>query len=175
MEIELKKLARRLGELLLQRGFMLTAAESCTGGWVAQAVTSVAGSGQWFDRGFVTYSNEAKCEMLGVRGDTLGRHGAVSEEVAREMAEGALMHSHAQISVAVSGIAGPDGGTPEKPVGTVCFAWAAAGRVVLSRTERFVGDRAAVRWQSVVTALEGIIDLVKSDAGLLMPPDGTER
>lgn len=162
MENELKRLARRTGELLLQRGLVLTAAESCTGGWVAQAVTSVAGSSQWFDRGFVTYSNESKREMLGVRAQTLAAHGAVSEATVREMAEGALGRSHAQISVAISGIAGPEGGTPEKPVGTVCFAWAAAGRIVVSRTGHFVGDRSAVRWQSVVAALEGVIDLLEN-------------
>lgn len=162
MENELKRLARRAGELLLQRGLVLATAESCTGGWVAQAVTSVAGSSQWFDRGFVTYSNDAKREMLGVRAETLEQYGAVSEATVREMAEGALGRSHAQISVAISGIAGPTGGTPEKPVGTVCLAWAAAGRIVLSRSEHFVGDRSAVRWQSVVAALQGVIDLLES-------------
>jgi len=161
METELKKLARRAGELLLQRGFLLATAESCTGGWVAQAITSVAGSSQWFDRGFVTYSNEAKREMLGVRDDSLQDHGAVSEAVVREMAEGALARSHAQISVAISGIAGPEGGSAEKPVGTVCLAWAVAGRLVRSRTVHFVGDRTAVRWQSVVMALQGILDLLE--------------
>lgn len=161
MEIELKKLSRRIGELLLQRGFVLTTAESCTGGWVAQAITAVPGSTQWFDRGFVTYSNEAKREMLGVLEATLAQYGAVSEATVREMAEGALQRSHAQIALAISGIAGPGGGTPDKPVGTVCIAWAAAGRVVVSRTAHFVGDRTAVRWQSVVAALQGGIELLE--------------
>src|SRR5215831_857510 len=120
----LASLARRVGSRLRRRGLMLATAESCTGGWIAQAVTSVAGSSDWFERGFVTYSNEAKKEMLGVRAATLSRHGAVSEEAAREMASGALKRSGAHVAIAVTGIAGPGGGTREKPVGTVCFAWA---------------------------------------------------
>ena len=118
MENELRKLARHAGELLHRHGLMLATAESCTGGWVAQAITAVPGSSQWFDRGFVTYSNEAKCEMLGVDVATLEAHGAVSEETVRAMAEGAL-RTAVPISVAISGIAGPGGGSPEKPVGTV--------------------------------------------------------
>jgi nicotinamide-nucleotide amidase len=161
MESELKKLSRRVGGLLLQRGLVLATAESCTGGWASQAVTSVPGSSRWFERGFVTYSNQSKQEMLGVREETLGCYGAVSEPVVREMAEGALRNSKAQVSLAISGIAGPEGGTAEKPVGTVCFAWAAAGHVVLSRTEFFLGDRTAIRWQSVMTALNGISDLLR--------------
>lgn len=161
MENELKRLARVVGERLLQRGVRLVTAESCTGGWAAQAVTAVAGSSQWFERGFVTYSNESKCEMLGVDAGTIERFGAVSEEAAREMAEGALRLSHAQVSLAISGVAGPGGGTPEKPVGTVCLAWAAAGRVVRSRRVHFVGDRTAVRWQSVKASLEGVLELLE--------------
>jgi nicotinamide-nucleotide amidase len=160
METELKRLARRVGELLLERQLMLATAESCTGGWVSQAVTSVAGSSKWFDRGFVTYSNRAKHDMLGVREETLAHYGAVSEPVVREMAEGALRNSQAQVAVAISGIAGPEGGTSEKPVGTVCLAWAAAGRIVVSRTERFQGDRTAIRWQAVVASLTGVSDLL---------------
>lgn len=161
MENELRKLARHAGELLHRHGLMLATAESCTGGWVAQAITAVPGSSQWFDRGFVTYSNEAKCEMLGVDVATLEAHGAVSEETVRAMAEGALRHSRAQISVAISGIAGPGGGSPEKPVGTVCLAWAAAGRIVVAHTEHFAGDRSAVRWQAVIAALQGLIVLLE--------------
>lgn len=164
MENELRRLARRTGELLLRQRLVLATAESCTGGWIAQAVTAVEGSSQWFDRGFVSYSNAAKREMLGVREETLERYGAVSEPTVREMAEGALTHSNAQISVAVSGIAGPAGGSAEKPVGTVCLAWAAAGRVVLSRSERFIGDRTAVRWQTVMAALQGVIDLLETES-----------
>ena len=162
MENELKRLARRVGELLLERRLMFAAAESCTGGWVSQAVTSVPGSSQWFDRGFVTYSNRAKQEMLGVREETLASHGAVSEAVARAMAEGALRHSQAQVSLAVTGIAGPEGGSPDKPVGTVWFAWAAAGRIVIARRESFQGDRTAIRWQSVVAGLTGVADLLQN-------------
>jgi nicotinamide-nucleotide amidase len=163
MENELRRLARRTGELLMQQRLVLVTAESCTGGWIAQAITAVEGSSQWFDRGFISYSNAAKREMLGVREATLDGYGAVSEQTVREMAEGALIQSHAQISVAVSGIAGPAGGSAEKPVGTVCLAWAAAGRVVVSRSEHFIGDRTAVRWQTVLCALQGIIDLLESE------------
>ncbi len=121
---ELELLAERLGRELLNRGEWLATAESCTGGWAAQAVTAVAGSSAWFDRGFVTYSNDAKIEMLGVTATTLERHGAVSEATARAMAQGALKHSRAIWALAITGIAGPTGGTPAKPVGMVCLAWA---------------------------------------------------
>src|SRR5512140_2522540 len=120
-------LAARVGAQLKAQGKMLAAAESCTGGWVAQAVTAVAGSSDWFERGFVTYSNAAKMEMLRVKADTLRTHGAVSEQTAREMAAGVLAHSRAQVAVAITGIAGPGGGSAEKPVGMVCFAWAVKG------------------------------------------------
>ena len=146
----------RVGERLKAAGEVLATAESCTGGWAAQVVTSVAGSSAWFDRGFVTYSNAAKQEMLGVRPETLGRHGAVSEQTAREMARGALERSAATLAVSVTGIAGPGGGSAEKPVGTVCFAWAAGGEVT-SETRRFPGDRESVRRQSVIRALEGVL------------------
>ncbi|MDX9740478.1 MAG: CinA family protein [Gammaproteobacteria bacterium] len=161
MESGLKLLARGVGETLLRRKLVLATAESCTGGWVAQVITAVPGSSQWFDRGFVTYSNAAKREMLGVRSETLERFGAVSEEVAREMAEGALDRSHAQITLAISGIAGPGGGTEQKPVGTVCFAWAAAGRLVTAHTAHYIGDRTAVRWQAATQALQGVLDLLE--------------
>ena len=119
----MNKLAAKVGETLKSHGLMLATAESCTGGGVAQAITEVAGSSAWFERGFVTYSNLSKQQMLGVRETTLRQHGAVSEMTVREMVEGALQHSTAQVALAVSGIAGPDGGTAEKPVGTVWFAW----------------------------------------------------
>jgi nicotinamide-nucleotide amidase len=138
---------------------MLVTAESCTGGWVAQAVTAVPGSSGWFDRGFVTYSNAAKHEVLGVSKKILKKFGAVSEETAREMARGALAHSRAGVAVAVTGVAGPSGGTAAKPVGMVCFAWA-RGRRVLAETRRFRGGREAVRRQSVLHALEGVLRIL---------------
>jgi len=135
---------------------MLVTAESCTGGWVAQAVTAVPGSSEWFERGFVTYSNAAKHEVLGVSKKTLKKFGAVSEETAREMARGALAHSRADVAVAVTGVAGPSGGTAAKPVGMVCFAWA-RGRIVATETRRFRGGRESVRRQSVVHGLRGVL------------------
>lgn len=159
-EMDLETLSAQVGENLLRRGFMLTTAESCTGGWVAQAVTAIPGSSQWFERGYVTYSNAAKVESLGVRPATLERWGAVSEATVREMAEGALAHSHAQVAVAVSGVAGPGGGTLEKPVGTVCLAWAAAGRETRAHCQFFLGNREAVRHQAVEAGLLGILDLL---------------
>jgi nicotinamide-nucleotide amidase len=161
MSGDLNTLAGRVGTALKSSGTMLATAESCTGGWVAEVVTSVSGSSEWFDRGFVTYSNEAKQEMLGVTAATLDRFGAVSEETAREMAAGALSRSRAGIALAVTGVAGPTGGTPAKPVGMVCFAWAHGNRVE-SETCRFSGDRESVRCQSVVHALEGVIARIKS-------------
>jgi nicotinamide-nucleotide amidase len=157
----LDALARRVGARLKQKGLLLATAESCTGGWVAQVVTSVSGSSEWFDRGFVTYSNDAKREMIGVRVETLDRHGAVSEETAHEMAAGALTASRAQIAVAITGVAGPTGGTPQKPVGMVCFAWAVRGGAVDSTTQHFAGDREAVRRESVIFALQGVVDRVQ--------------
>jgi nicotinamide-nucleotide amidase len=150
------ELATRLGVRLKAANEILATAESCTGGWAAQVVTSVAGSSAWFDRGFVTYSNAAKEELLGVRTDTLQAHGAVSEETAREMARGALERSKATVAVSITGVAGPAGGTPQKPVGTVCFAWARSG-AVHSETRRFAGDRESIRRQSVILALEGVM------------------
>lgn len=154
---ELEKLAEQLGTVLLERGEWLAAAESCTGGWLAQSVTAIAGSSAWFDRGFVTYSNAAKVEMLGVPETTLDRHGAVSEATARAMAQGALTHSRADWSVAITGIAGPSGGSVEKPVGTVCFAWAGRDVGCEACTCHFAGDRAAVREQSVEYALASLL------------------
>jgi nicotinamide-nucleotide amidase len=157
----LASLARQLGARLLRSGLKLATAESCTGGWIAQAVTSIAGSSDWFERGFVTYSNEAKKELLGVRGATLARHGAVSEAAAREMASGALKRSRAQVAVAVTGVAGPGGGTKRKPVGMVCFAWALEGRPPESAVRRFRGGRESVRRQSVAAALQGLLERLR--------------
>jgi len=147
----------------MRRGLMLATAESCTGGWIAEAVTSVPGSSEWFERGFVTYTYISKREMVGVREETLEKHGAVSEPVVREMAAGAIEHSHAQVAIAVSGVAGPSGGSPDKPVGTVCFAWAIKDGAQKVETRRFGGDREAVRRESVVHALEVMIELIDSD------------
>lgn len=155
-DTELHERARRLGARLLALRLVACTAESCTGGMVAAAITGIAGSSGWFDRGFVTYSNEAKRELLGVSAATLDRHGAVSEATAAEMAAGALLHSRADLAVAVTGIAGPDGGSAAKPVGTVCFAWLRRGHAVRVATHRFAGGRAAVRRASVIVALEGL-------------------
>lgn len=153
----MEALARRVAERLKANRGRLVTAESCTGGWAAEVVTSIAGSSDWFERGFVTYSNDAKQELLGVGAGTLKKHGAVSEETAREMALGALARSKGTIALAITGIAGPTGGAPGKPVGTVCFAWAAKG-VARSEMRHFGGDRESVRRQSVVRALEGVIE-----------------
>lgn len=152
-------LAEQLGRLLAHRGWRLATAESCTGGGIAECVTDIAGSSGWFDRGFVTYSNAAKTELLGVAPALIEAHGAVSEAVVRAMAAGALRAGGAEVSVAVSGIAGPAGGTPDKPVGTVWFAWQPAGRAAVTRRERFMGDRRAVRRQAVGVALQGLLEL----------------
>jgi len=156
-DAKLDALAAAIGSRLKARGLMLAAAESCTGGWVAQVVTSISGSSDWFDRGFVTYSNAAKREMLGVAADILERFGAVSEETARAMAAGGLARSGADVTLAVTGVAGPTGGTPAKPVGTVCFAWARRDGPTRSTTLHLAGDREQVRRQSVVAALEGLL------------------
>ena len=155
------RLAKQVGKALKSRGMMLATAESCTGGGIAQTVTRVSGSSGWFDRAFVTYSNISKEEMLGVSPDTLKKYGAVSESTAREMAEGALQYSRAQITLAVTGIAGPTGGTPEKPVGTVWFAWVSKGK---SKTvcRHLTGDRDAVRVKTIRIALQGVLDLLNS-------------
>jgi len=157
MDAQLYALAEKVGMALKAQGLMIVTAESCTGGWISEAITAVAGSSAWFERGFVVYTYISKREMLGVSTDTLGAHGAVSEQTVREMAQGAITHSHAQVSVAVSGTAGPSGGTPQKPVGTVCIAWAGPNNDVASETLLFKGDRDAVRRQAVVRALEGVL------------------
>lgn len=154
----LQALSAELGALLVARGWRVTAAESCTGGLVAGAITATAGSSSWFEQSFVTYSNAAKAHELDVPEALLAAHGAVSEPVARAMASGSLVRAGADLSVAVTGIAGPGGGAPGKPVGTVCFAWALRDAAVASTTHRFDGDRAAVRHASVVVALEGLIE-----------------
>ena len=157
----LETLAARVGTRLREKRALLVTAESCTGGWVAQAVTAIAGSSEWFERGFVVYSNAAKEELLGVRRETLQRYGAVSEQTARELALGALARSKGTISVAVTGVAGPSGGSATKPVGFVCFAWATKAGAK-SETRNFAGDREAVRRQSVVRALEGVLEALDS-------------
>lgn len=150
---DLDTLSAEVGAWLARHGWTLTTAESCTGGWISTVVTATAGSSAWFDRGFVTYSYAAKEEMLGVGRATLTRFGAVSEQVVREMVIGALRASHADVALAVSGIAGPGGATADKPVGTVCFAWALRDKGCSSETLCFPGDREAVRLQTVRHAL----------------------
>jgi len=157
MDEELIDLAQRTGALLERRGWVLATAESCTGGWIAEAVTAIAGSSAWFDTGFVTYSNTAKTRLLGVPTGLLEAEGAVSEPVVRTMVAGALAASAATVAVAVSGIAGPTGGSAEKPVGTVCLAWSWPGQPVFSETRHFEGDRAGIRRQTVVHALSVIL------------------
>ena len=156
------ELVERLAASMLLNRLRLAAAESCTGGGLAYLLTSVAGSSDWFERGFVTYSNESKHELLAVPAATLDRFGSVSEQTAAAMAEGALARSPADVSVAITGIAGPGGGTPGKPVGTVCFAWGRRGGSTRTTMVRFDGDRQQVREQSILMALQGLLDLVES-------------
>jgi nicotinamide-nucleotide amidase len=153
-------LARQLADRLLARQLKLVTAESCTGGLIAAACTDLAGSSAWFERGFVTYSNEAKHELLGVEERILRRAGAVCEGVARAMAEGALAHSKAQVAVAVTGVAGPTGGSPAKPVGTVWFGFAVPGQLVTEK-QHFDGDRAAVRAATVCHAFTRLLELLR--------------
>jgi len=160
MDDQSLQLATRVGEGLLSHGLQLATAESCTGGGVAQALTSVPGSSHWFERGFVTYSNRAKEEMLGVPDHLLLEYGAVSEQTVRAMAEGALRHSHAQISLAITGIAGPGGAVLDKPVGTVWLAWAALGRETRCQLEHFPGNREQVRNQAMMASLQGVLDVL---------------
>lgn len=160
----LERLARETGEVLVQQKLMLVTAESCTGGWLGQVITAVPGSSSWYERGFITYSNIAKHEMLGVHNVILEQYGAVSERTVREMMLGALARSHAQVAVSISGIAGPDGGLPEKPVGTVCFAWGLKDGLMHSEAHYFGGNREDVRRRSVIVALQGIINLLYDNA-----------
>ena len=155
MDNELFELAQQLGLLLKSKEKKIATAESCTGGWIAQVITEVSGSSVWFDRGFVTYSNAAKMQMLGVKPETLDKFGAVSAQTATEMANGALAHSDADCAIAVTGIAGPDGGSAEKPVGTVFIAWAYKNREVKVVQKKLTGNRHQIRRQTVKIALEG--------------------
>ena len=160
---------QRLGHLsvlvstvLRERALMLATAESCTGGMVASALTDISGSSTWFERGFVTYSNDAKMQMLGVPDSLLRKYGAVSEEVARAMAEGALLNSRAHLALSITGVAGPGGGTPDKPVGMVCFGW--TNRIdTRTTTLKFKGDRNQVRTQAAEYALQELLELVRSE------------
>ncbi len=157
---DLRELANQVGLALKQRGLLLTTAESCTGGGVAQAITDIAGSSEWFDCGFISYSNASKTEMLDVPAALFAQHGTVSEEIAEAMAIGALANSNAHVSLSTTGIAGPGGAVPGKPVGTVCFGWAKGD---YTHTERLVfpGDRQAVRHQTIVHALKGLLRLIE--------------
>ena len=161
MDEQLETLAAEVGAALKAREMTLASAESCTGGWVGAVITSVSGSSQWYDRGFITYTDQSKQDMLGVDEATLGNYGAVSEETVREMAQGALQQSWADVAVAISGIAGPTGGTAEKPVGLVWFAWAAKNGAKFSEKQLFSGDRREVRRQAVETALKGVLALLE--------------
>ena len=165
MDRDLDALAARLGEALRARGQRLATAESCTGGWLAKVCTDLAGSSDWFECGFVTYANRAKRALLGVSPATLEAHGAVSAETVREMAEGARARGHADWSVAISGIAGPGGGTPDKPVGTVWLAWSGPDGWCRARRMCFDGDREAVRRASVRAALDGLLDALAAVPG----------
>jgi nicotinamide-nucleotide amidase len=151
----------RCADYLRRRGHRLAVAESCTGGWLAKVLTDMAGSSDWFDRGYVTYSNQAKQTMLGVSASTLETDGAVSEACVIEMTQGALRESAADVALAISGVAGPGGGSEQKPVGTVCFAWQLKGSEAIARQIRFEGDRDQVRWQAVVHALTRLEQLLR--------------
>lgn len=155
-------LAKKLGAALKKRGLLLVTAESCTGGMLAEIITSVPGSSAWFERGLVTYSNIAKHELLGVKIATIEKHGAVSLQVAKEMADGALANSHAQISIAITGIAGPDGGTKDKPIGMVCFACAQTNQQTQTFLQQFSGNRASIRKQAIRFALAQLIIFIQS-------------
>ena len=177
-ETEVARLVQALAAKLLSRGWMLATAESCTGGLIAAACTDLAGSSSWFERGFVTYSNAAKAQMLGVDAALIAQHGAVSEPVARAMAQGALRRAHAQVALAVTGVAGPGGGSADKPVGTVWFAWALPGQAAGAVSEtplqgsmlhsgvmHFAGDRAAVRQATLHHSLRRLLELLALSQG----------
>ncbi len=157
-------LADQVGRLLKEHGLMLATAESCTGGQIAEAITTIAGSSNWFERGFVTYSNAAKTEMLAVKKITLEKMGAVSAEVAQEMAEGALKLSQAQVSIAVTGIAGPEGGSAEKPIGTVWLAWAQKDKPTQTELKHFTGDRNTIRTMTTTFALQKLVEILQKSA-----------
>lgn len=158
---ELYALAERVGRALKAKGLAMTTAESCTGGWIAQALTAVPGATAWFERGFVTYTNSAKQEMLGVKAATLDTHGAVSEQTVREMVQGALERSHAQVAVAVSGVAGPGDGHTQWPVGMVCFGWGVKGGAIQTAVKHFDGEREAVRRAAVGFALTQVLAAIE--------------
>ena len=161
MNSSITSLTQQLAQTLLAKGFKIALAESCTGGLLAAQLTSLAGSSDWFERGFITYSNQAKEESIGVPKEVIERYGAVSEEVAKAMAEGALNHSLAQVSVAITGIAGPGGGSANKPVGMVCFAWGMLASDLVqtrSQTKYFGGDRQSIREQACVYAIESLLE-----------------
>ncbi|RLJ68097.1 CinA family protein [Sulfurisoma sediminicola] len=162
MDADLADLSEAVGAACRQRRLSVATAESCTGGWAAQVITHTAGSSGWFERGFVTYANAAKLQMLGVDPATLEKFGAVSLETAKEMAAGALNNSNALISLAITGVAGPTGGSPDKPVGTVCFAWCLRDQQPEAERRHFAGDREAIRRQSVIHALTGLIDRARN-------------
>ena len=156
-DAHIEKLTQHVADFLIDKKLLLVTAESCTGGWIAKCCTDLNGSSTWFDRGFITYSNQAKQDLLGVSEPTLNAFGAVSEQTAIEMAIGAIDFSQANISIAVTGIAGPTGGSEQKPVGTVWLAWALKNGPITSALHRFSGDRESIRRQAVSAALEGII------------------
>lgn len=158
MERTLIEIAQEIGETLQPRRLLLTTAESCTGGWVGQAITAIPGSSDWFERGFITYSDTAKQEMLGVSEQTLRQYGAVSEETALEMAEGALRFSHAHLSLSVTGIAGPTGATHDKPIGLVWIAWSSLQLPPKAKKAHFSGDRDQIRHQAVALAMTGLLE-----------------
>lgn len=157
-------LSEQLGQLLKEKGHVLALAESCTGGLASAAITEIAGSSSWFDRGFITYSNTAKQQMVNVSPETLTQYGAVSEETATEMAIGALNNSQADITGSITGIAGPSGGSINKPIGTVCFAFALKNGLLITTTQHFSGDRQQIRHQSVVYLFNGLMDVMKSES-----------
>ena len=162
MDADLVSLSEQLGRICQQHGLTAATAESCTGGWAAQVITHIAGSSAWFERGFVTYANVAKTDMLGVRSITIETFGAVSLETASEMATGALKHSNALISLSITGIAGPTGGSADKPVGTVCFGWCRKGEPPTCERRLFAGDRESIRRQAVIHALTGLIERARN-------------
>jgi len=155
-------LAEHLGYLLLNEKLFIATAESCTGGGLSEIITRIPGSSQWFDRGFITYSNAAKLSMLSVPAEIIDTFGAVSEETAQAMARGALTNSEAQLAVAITGIAGPGGGSEDKPVGTVCFAWASDAGMLRSTRAQLPGGRDDVRYQACLMALQGTIEMLET-------------
>ena len=169
MDAALADLSLRVGQTLKEAGLLLATAESCTGGWVAQVVTHTAGSSEWFDCGFVSYSNRDKGGLLGVPREVIRRHGAVSEETAAAMAAGAIERSQAGVALGITGVAGPTGGSPDKPVGTVCFGWCFRGETPTVERRLFSGDRESVRYQSLVFALEELLARVAARSMPFVP------